>query len=156
MELRTIRKDNKLTQQEASKILGIPLRTYIRYEKEEEYQNSYKYASLCNKLYENFRVDEEHGILTIEEIKIRIKIIFTKYDIEFAYLFGSYAKGCAKDKSDIDIMICSDITGLDYFGLVEELRNSLNKKIDLVRLKDIKVGSELLTEILRYGIRIYG
>ena len=53
-------------------------------------------------------------------------------------------------------MICSDITGLDYFGLVEELRESLHKKVDLVVLKDIVPGSELLTEILLANTRIYG
>lgn len=79
-----------------------------------------------------------------------------KYDIKSCYLFGSYAKGKEKETSDVDLLIDSEITGLDFYGLVEELRNALHKKIDLLTMKSISNNSVMLTEILKDGIKIYG
>lgn len=156
MELKDIRKKANITQQEASNIVGVPLRTFIRYENEEKYEKTLKYQKICDVLQQTFKVDEEHGTLTIDEIKKVCKEVFDKYDVEFAYLFGSYAKGKQKPTSDVDIMVCTDITGLDFFGLIEELRENLHKKVDLIPLNDIVPGSELLTEILIANTRIYG
>ena len=156
MVLRELRNKVNITQQEAANIVGIPLRTFIRYENEEKYKQTLKYQKICDVLEETFKIDEEHGLLTINQIKEICKEVFDKYDIEFAYLFGSYAKGKQKPTSDVDIMICSDITGLDYFGLVEELRESLHKKVDLIVLRDIETGSELMIEILKVCMKIYG
>ena len=72
------------------------------------------------------------------------------------YLFGSYAKGYATEKSDVDLLVDTDITGLDFFGLVEEFRESLHKKVDLLRLEDIRDNKEILLEILKDGIKLYG
>ena len=58
--------------------------------------------------------------------------------------------------SDIDLLIDSDITGLDFFGLVEELRQTLHKKIDLLRINQLENNQELLREIMKDGIKIYG
>lgn len=156
MNLREIRKSGNITQQEASVILGIPLRTYIRYENEEKYLKSFKYQKMCETLEEKFLIDEERGLLTIDKIKEIVKSVFDKYNVEFAFLFGSYAKGYANEKSDVDILIETDITGLGYFGLVEELRQALHKKVDLIRLKDVETGSKFMSEILKVAIKIYG
>lgn len=156
VKLKDIRTKANITQLEASNIVGVPLRTFIRYENEEKYKKTLKYQKICDVLEQTFRIDEEHGILSIEEIKNITKKVFDKHDVEFAFLFGSYAKGKASPKSDIDILIISDITGIDYFGLVEELRESLHKKIDLIRLKDIEPNSEIMIEILKVCKIIYG
>ena len=47
----------------------------------------------------------KNKIYTFEEIKEITKVIFEKYNIKKAYLFGSYAREEAKEDSDIDIMI---------------------------------------------------
>lgn len=44
------------------------------------------------------------------------------------------------------------MSGLDFFGLVEEFRESLHKKVDVLRLDDIRENKELLLEILKDGI----
>ena len=82
--------------------------------------------------------------------------IFSKYKINFCYLFGSYAKNKAKPSSDVDLLIDSDVTGLDFFGLVEELRQKLHKRIDLLKLEQLGNNEDLLREIMKDGIRIYG
>lgn len=156
MKLKDIRTNANITQLEASNIVGVPLRTFIRYENEEKYKKTLKYLKMCEVLEQALKIDEEHGILTIDEIKTICKKVFDKYDVEFAFLFGSYAKEKAKPISDVDILVSTDITGLDYFGLIEDLRINLNKKIDLIRLKDVEPNSELMKEILRVCRKIYG
>jgi len=39
---------------------------------------------------------------------------------------------------------------------VEELRNSLQKKVDVIEVAGLKDNVELLEEILKDGIKIYG
>jgi predicted nucleotidyltransferase len=87
------------------------------------------------------------------------KKVFSKYspeDIEYVYLFGSYAKGKAEDKSDVDLLLSGAITGLDFFVLQDELRQALHKKVDLIKLIDLKDNTSFLNEILKSGRRIYG
>ena len=44
-------------------------------------------------------------MLTIEEIKARVTPICEKYKIDRMWLFGSYARGDADEKSDVDLCI---------------------------------------------------
>ena len=101
-------------------------------------------------------VDENHGILSFEQIKNKCADIFKDYDIEYAYLFGSYAKEKAKENSDVDILISSTVKGLKYYGLVEKISQGLKKKVDLLDTDQLTNNPELLNEILRDGIKIYG
>ena len=43
-------------------------------------------------------------MLTIEEIKSRIEPIARQYRLNAVYLFGSYARNEATEKSDIDLL----------------------------------------------------
>lgn len=49
-------------------------------------------------------------------------------------VFGSYARGEMKDESDIDILIDvdSNISLLDLGGAYMDLKDNLNRKIDLI------------------------
>ena len=79
-------------------------------------------------------IDANINVLSIKEIKERIKPILNKYGIKNIYLFGSYARGEAKSTSDVDI--CCDKgnikTFIDQGNLEDELEQALNKKIDIV------------------------
>jgi predicted nucleotidyltransferase len=111
---------------------------------------------MCEKLMKYNVIDEENGILSIDDIKSITANVLNKYNVNFCYLFGSYAKNKATETSDIDLLIDIDITGLDFFGLVEELRIELCKKIDLLKINQLLNNEELLKEILKSGIKIYG
>lgn len=100
--------------------------------------------------------DEEHGLLRINEIKEICARVFEKYDVEYCYLFGSYAKGIAKETSDVDLLISTNIKGLKYYGLVEDLRTQLKKKVDALDVNQLKDNIELIHEILKDGLKIYG
>lgn len=78
--------------------------------------------------------DLNKSIYTIKKIKTIIKPILNKYGITEIYLFGSYARGEAKESSDIDIY-CNKgnvKTFIDQGLLEDELEKALNKKVDIV------------------------
>ena len=155
-DLKSIRLDKKLTQQQAAGIVGISLRSYKSYENDLDKRGNLKYNYIYEKLSQINPIDEEHGIVDLEYISRKCSEIFDKYKINFCYLFGSYAKGKAKDDSDVDLLISTEIKGLKFFGLVEELRNSLHKKVDVLEVIGLKDNVALLEEILKDGIKIYG
>ena len=101
-------------------------------------------------------VDEEHGVLTIGKIKEICKKVFKDYQVEFCYLFGSYAKNKATEKSDVDLLVSMPVDGIKFFELVEVLREQLRKKVDLLDLSQLEGNPTLVHEILNDGVKIYG
>lgn len=154
--LKNIRIEKKLTQVEAANFLGISLRSYKSYENDDIKKDTKKYRFFLNRLMEINPIDEEHGIRGIDDIKKICSLTFEKYNVEFCYLFGSYAKNNAKENSDIDLLICADVKGLKFYGLVEELRESLHKRVDVLNISQLKDNLDLTKEILKDGIKIYG
>ena len=155
-ELKVQRLKSGMTQQEAARKIGVSLRSYISYENEASKTGSPKYRFLLAEMSEIGRRDEEHGILTLEEIREACEEIMKDYPIQYCYLFGSYAKGRAAGNSDIDLVISPETTGLRFYELTEKLRTRLNKKIDLLDMKQLSGNEELLNEVLKDGIKIYG
>lgn len=156
MSIKDLRKSLNLTQKEVSKLVNIPLRTYINYENDGNKKNSIKYKYIMEKLEKYGYIDENHGILTIEKIKNITSLVLSNYDVEYCYLFGSYAKNIATESSDIDLLLSTSITGISFYGLVEELREKLKKKVEAITISSLKNNIKLLNEILKDGIKIYG
>ncbi len=150
-----IRKQLNISQIEAASLLNISRRTYQKYESLDNVEDE-KYNYLVYKFEKYALVDETHGILSVNDIKKISSIIFDKYDIKSCYLFGSYAKGVATEQSDVDLLIDSHITGLDFYGLIDELRIALKKQVDLISIYQLNNNSELLSNVLKEGIKIYG
>ena len=159
MTLKELRNSKELTQKEAAKLAGISLRSYKQYENDITKRNSFKYKYLLDIVNKYNFLDETHGVLKVNQIKDIVSDVFEKEysgKVDFCYLFGSYAKGYAQETSDVDLCVSTNISGFDYFGLVEVLRTRLHKKVDLLRLVDLKNNIDLLTEILKDGIKVYG
>ena len=154
MTLKQTRESYGISQLTAAEALVIPVRTLRRYETNEKYGNPLVRTVLIDLLNEKYKITEDKGILTLEDIKSTLIPILRKKKISFCYLFGSYAKGTAKPTSDVDLLIDTDITGLDFFSLVEEIRVKLHKNVDLLRLKDLQPGNSIVLEILKEGIRL--
>lgn len=152
-KLRQTRKLYGLTQQKTADILGVSLRTYQRYEAMKS--DSKKIIILSNIIKQECVIDEEHGILKIDSIISTIEPILVNNNVGVCYLFGSYAKGTAKGNSDIDLLVDIDPKGIDYFTFVEELRVALHKKVDLITIHQLTTSPDLLTEILKFGKKIY-
>lgn len=76
-------------------------------------------------------------ILTQENIKQVVQEYFKDKPVNKVYLFGSYARGDADEKSDVDLIVEIDDTKkrlslFDFIGLQFGIENSLNKKVDLI------------------------
>lgn len=155
-ELKTIRERLGISQIEAANIANISRRSYQMYESDPSKKDTMKYEYLTYKLKRLSKLDEEHGLLTLDGIKRIVSSVLNKYDVKSCYLFGSYSRGEAKETSDVDLLIDTTVTGLDFFGLVEELRVALCKKVDLLDLKQLANNMELASNILKDGIKIYG
>ena len=155
MYLRSLREASGLTQKRAAEICGMPLRTYVRYENESAKGNSLKYEFLVQKLTEYTYIDEEHGLLSLEQVIEKCREVFCLYEVKYAYLFGSYAKGTAGEKSDVDLIVSTDLAGLKFYGFVERLRENLRKNVDVLDLRQLAENAELIDEVLHYGIKIY-
>lgn len=95
-------------------------------------------------------------VYTVVDIKEKLMPVFDKYKIKKAVLFGSYAKGIAKDNSDIDIMVDSNLRGLAFYGLLEDVVNAVGKSVDLLDKSQIINASKIQQEIENTGIVIYG
>ena len=108
-ELKDLRIEKKMTQQQVADLVGISLRSYKSYENDEEKQGTIKYNYIVEQLTKINFVDEEHGLLTIEDITRKCTKVFERYDVNFCYLFGSYAKGKETPVSDVDLLISTDV-----------------------------------------------
>jgi hypothetical protein len=153
--IKELRKSIGMTQAEVAAVIGIPLRTYVNYENDPGKADSIKYRYICHELEQLALVDETHGILKYEDIVSKCSHVFEEYPVRFCYLFGSYAKGTATERSDVDLLVSADISGIRFYGLAERLRETLKKNVDLINIEQLKDNTELLNEVMRDGIRIY-
>ena len=156
MTLKEIRKEKGLSQVTCAEYLKIPVRTYKRYEADENRIDRIKYRYILDRLDEYGIIDEEHGKLTVEQIKEICAEVFRSYPVEYCYLFGSYAKGKETEQSDVDLLVSFPVNGLTFFELLENLREKLRKKVDLLDVAQINNNPALVQEILRDGVKIYG
>ncbi|GHU55826.1 hypothetical protein FACS1894132_12500 [Clostridia bacterium] len=95
-------------------------------------------------------------VYDVEEIKELLTPVFVQYGTKSAVLFGSYARGTANEKSDVDILVDSGLIGLNFFGLVDYIQQTLNKEVDVFDIKEVKRESKVAVEIKNTGIKIYG
>ena len=97
------------------------------------------------------------SVLTVDAIKSRLFPVFANYNVKSAFVFGSYAKGSATEKSDIDLIVDSKLRGLRFFALQEDIREALGQKeVDLFDVTHVEKGSKVQLEINATGIKIYG
>ncbi len=156
MNLKDIRLQSNLTQEEAAQLLGVTRRTYVNYEAGKIDESSLKYRYIVETLKNANLLDENHGILSIDQIKKICSEVFKNYSVDFCYLFGSYAKGKATEISDIDLLVAMPVDGMKFFELIEILREQLKKRIDLLDVAQLDNNPTLVKEILKDGIKIYG
>ena len=101
--------------------------------------------------------DGSKCIVSIKKIKSVCRKLFKeKYpEIKCAYLFGSYARGSATSKSDVDILVVCPPMGMRFYGISELLEKELHKKVDLHTHRQLADNETFLAEILKDGIKIY-
>lgn len=73
-----------------------------------------------------------------QELIVKIRPILKKHHIKKAELFGSYARGKATPKSDVDVLVeLGKPMGFDFFGMAIELEEALGKKVDVVTYRSV-------------------
>ncbi len=93
----------------------------------------------------------------LEEIKKILNenkpIIKKKFKVKEIGIFGSYARGENKHKSDIDVLVEFDepVGFFAFLDLEEYLENILGIKVDLVSKKALKprIGKYILEELIQ-------
>ena len=81
-------------------------------------------------------------------------ILSVQNNVQFAYLFGSYARGDYGVRSDIDIALyLSDVSLDKSLEVHHALEVALKKEVDLVVLNDVK-NMHLLESILKEGMLV--
>lgn len=95
------------------------------------------------------------SVLSIKQIKERVRPIMAKHNIDEAYLFGSYSRGEANRSSDVDLYCAEgDVTTLwKLSAFSDELRNVLGKEVDIVTIGS-EIDPHLLKQIEEDKIRI--
>ncbi len=159
-KIKVVRENLELTQEQVSLLTGVPVKTLRNWEQEVRKPSEWTIDLVMDRLL-RVKMEEystginSYGILSYLTIKENVCDIAKNYDIEKVYLFGSYVKGKAKEDSDVDLYMESNLYGLDYFGFAETLREKLHKKIGLLSNKTVKQESAIEQEVMKTGVLIY-
>ena len=94
-------------------------------------------------------------VYTIEQLKGILVPIFHRNHVRKAILFGSYGKGNPTPHSDVDLWVDSGLRGLAFFGLMDEVCESLHCPVDLIDTYDVVPDSRVDQEIRKTGVVIY-
>lgn len=157
--IQALRENLGLTQTTLANRLNIPVKTIRNWEQQLREPSSYMTElvidAMLRKQLDQHLVDDTNYIPSFLTIKEKVKSVVSHYNIDKVYLYGSYAKGNQTHLSDIDLYMVSDIDDLTYLGLLEDLRNSVNKRVDVLSNKTIKKDSPIEKEVERTGILLY-
>ena len=94
-------------------------------------------------------------VYTVSQLQGLLTPVFQKNNVKKATLFGSYSKGKATIHSDVDILVDSGLRGLAFFGLVDDVCESLDCDVDLIDIRDVTPDSKVDREIRNTGVVIY-
>lgn len=94
-------------------------------------------------------------IYTVPQLRETLAPVFARYGIRRAVLFGSYGKGTATEKSDVDLLVDSGLRGLRFVGFLDDVQRAVGKNVDLLDVSHIQTGSSIDREIRETGITVY-
>lgn len=92
---------------------------------------------------------------SVSQVRERLSPVFRRYGVSRAVLFGSVAKGTARETSDLDLLVDSRLHGLRFVGLVEAIRQAAEMPVDCFDVAHIEPDSRLDREIRDTGVMIY-
>lgn len=77
-----------------------------------------------------------------------------RYELEYVLVFGSYGRGTADCKSDVDLLVSApNVKGIEIGGLYLDLMDALDKRIDLVT---DEANPRFLDIIKKDAMKVYG
>lgn len=95
-------------------------------------------------------------IFTLEDIAKVVKPLTEKYHVKAIYLFGSYARGEADENSDVDFLVYIDegFKLTNVLALGEELREALQKRVDIFEIHEINKDSDFYRNVMRKKVLV--
>lgn len=98
----------------------------------------------------------DNRIFTLENIMAMVKPLAEKYHVKEIYLFGSYARGEADEKSDLDFLVFGgeNFKLTNIFALGEDLREVLQKKVDIFEINEVDQDSEFYRAIMKEKVLV--
>ncbi len=80
--------------------------------------------------------DIRPSVLTLKQIRDRVRPIMARHKVSEVYLFGSYARGEANRNSDVDLYCGKgDVETLwQLSAFCDELESALGKKVDVITI----------------------
>ena len=92
---------------------------------------------------------------SLDDLRACLTPVFRRNGVRKAVLFGSYARSTATSQSDVDLWVDSGLRGLSFFGLLEDVCQSLHCPVDLIDRADVIPGSPVDREIRATGVVLY-
>ena len=98
----------------------------------------------------------DNRVFTLENITAMVKPLAEKYHVKEIYLFGSYARGEADENSDLDFLVFGgeDFKLTNIFALGEDLREVLQKKVDIFEIHEVNQDSEFYRTIMKEKVLV--
>ena len=95
-------------------------------------------------------------VFTLENITALVKPIAAKYHVQEIYLFGSYARGEANGNSDLDFLVFGGegFKLTHVLALGEELREVLQKKVDIFEIHEVNPDSEFYKTMMKEKVLV--
>ena len=91
-----------------------------------------------------------------DELRRELAPVFQDYGVRRALVFGSFVKGGATEKSDVDLYVDSGLRGMKFVGLIESVRERLGgRDVDMIDVTHVERGSRVEDEIKQTGVVIY-
>ena len=96
-------------------------------------------------------------IYSISDIRAILKKELCDTPVKQAILFGSYAKGCPREESDLDLVVDMDgkYHNFSFWGVYEILRNAFSIPVELFEKSEIVPDEEADQEIKKTGVVVY-
>ena len=96
-------------------------------------------------------------MLTVDEIRTIVTPLVEPFPVVRVILFGSYARGEATEKSDVDLIIDSEgvIDSWELFGLIGRIVKKMPISVDVFELDEVKRPSDMFNSISNEGVVIY-
>ena len=97
-------------------------------------------------------------IYSISDLKVLLAPAFEAYPVQRGYLFGSYSRGEADEKSDIDIFVepSEGFKSYEVCGILSRAMKLSGKGVDCYSSFDFDKDSKTYKTILKDRVLIYG
>ena len=93
---------------------------------------------------------------TISTVASTVKLLLARYNADYVFLFGSYARGEETPDSDINIVVFGGNNSKKtyIFAFAEDMREALGTKVDAFEICEINKGTPFYDRIMKEGIKI--